>query len=187
MMNKLLIFLSVIIINACSGQSRINPVQKFESELTDFALKKFHENSPFSTSESFLAGCSYYASFEILGNSGTNLLYDLKEKDIQILERKLKTYSRLDNDKLKSFEYNFRYSFEDGSILLPDVSDEWNDILGNVDLKNNEIEIYLIQKGKLENAFKQESTNNVKYNFSCGAYFFKKVNKFIYWFTIYNA
>lgn len=187
MINRLLIFLSVIIIYACSGKSRINPVEKFESELTDFALKKFHKNSPFSTTESLQAGSTYYASFEILGNSGTNLLYDLKEKDIQILESKLKTYSRLDNVNLKFFEYNFRYLHEADSILLPVVYDEWNDVLGKVNLKSNEIEIYLIQQGKLDSTFKEESLNNIKYNFSCGVYFFKRVNKVIYWFTIYKS
>jgi len=185
-MNKILVFLCAIIFTSCHGQSRVNPVEKFENELTKIALARFRENSPLPISESLLASSSFYASFEALGNSGTNLLYDLEEKNYQVLNPKLKTYAKLENNKLESFNYNFRYSYKNKSILLPSVSDEWNDVLGEVDLKSNEIEIYLIQEGKLENFFKQDASNSAKHNFSCGVYYFKKTNKLIYWFTIYN-
>lgn len=185
-MKKIYILLSCLLMVSCTGQGKIDPREKFESELNDNSKDEFYKNAPLPFSESGYARSSYYASFKILENSGTDVLFYLDKTKQEVLNYKFKTYARLENSNLKSLEYNFRYLYENKLLLLPDISEGWNDLVLDNNLKNNEIEIYLIQKGKLKNAFKEESSNETNYNYSCGVYFFRKINILIYWFYIYK-
>lgn len=171
---------------SCNGQHRIDPIKTFENELTSAVLEKFKDNCPYEMSNVFLARSSYYASFEVLGNSGATLMFNLDKVDLKTLESMLKKHTRIDNNKLEIKDYNVYCTYNDKLLLFSDVSSEWEEVLGKVDLKNEEIEIYLIEEGKLTSTFKQERTSKQPYNYTCGIYFFKKADKLIYWFMINN-
>ncbi len=183
-MKNLIIFFCFFLNCSCKGQNRIDPIKDFEVELTDSALEKFKNNCPYDISNVFLAGSSFFASFEAIGNSGVKLMFNLNKEDLKLLESRLKKYNRINNKELKVQDYKVLYPYNNKLLLFNDVSDEWKDLLGEVNLKNEEVEIYLIEEGKLENTFIQEGTSNKPHNFVCGIYLFKKMNKLIYWFAI---
>ena len=185
-MKRIIILCSFFLICSCKGQTRIDPIKTFEDELTDSALEKFKNNCPYNRSESFLTGSSFYASFEILGNSGAELMFNLKKDEIKSLESVLKKYTLIDNKEIKIQDYNIFYPYNNKLLLFNDISTEWEEVLGKVDLRNKEVEIYLIENGKLTSAFKEEGTDSKSYNYTCGIYLFKKINKLIYWFMIYK-
>ncbi len=183
-MKKIIILFSFVIVCSCNGQNKIDPVKSFEKELTKSAQEKFENNCPFNFANVFVAGSSYYSSFQLLKNSGSNLMFNLNQENTKFIELKLKEYKRLENQKIQIEDYKIYYPHKDKEILISNISNYWNDILGEIDLKNEEIEIYLIEEGKLSSAFKKEKATDKPYNYTCGIYFFKKFNKLIYWFLI---
>ena len=164
--------------------NKIDPVKSFEKELTKPAQEKFKKNCPFNFTDVYVAGSSYYESFKILNNSGSNLMFNLNQENTKFIELKLKDYKRIDNKQIQIQDYKIFYPHKDRMIMISDVTNDWNEIIGEVDLKNEEIEIYLIEEGKLSSAFKKEKATDKPYNYTCGIYFFKKLNKLIYWFLI---
>ncbi|WNM18014.1 hypothetical protein [Flavobacterium capsici] len=183
-MKKIILFFSIFLICFCKGQTKINTIKAFEEELTKFTLEKFRNNCPYKISNAILAESSYYASFKAIGNSSTKLMFDLNNDNQKSLEFKINKYTMLENSKLKIEDYNVYYPYKEKLLLLSDVSNEWIDVIGEVDLRNDEVEIYLIEEGNLDNTFKQEGKVEKPHNYSCGIYIFKKSKKLIYWFVI---
>lgn len=183
-MKKIVLILSIFLIYSCKGQTRINSIKAFEEELTKITLEKFKNNCPYNLSDVFLAESSYYASFKTIGNSGANLMFVLNKENLKSLGFNLKKYTKLENNKLKIEDYNIFYPYKEKLLLLSDVSREWNNVIGEVDLRNEEIEIYLIEEGNLDNTFKQEGKVEKPHNYACGIYIFKKSKKLIYWFVM---
>ena len=150
---------------SCKGQTRINTIKAFEEELTKFTLEKFKNNCPYNLSDVFLAESSYYASFKTIGNSGANLMFVLNKENLKSLGFNLKKYTKLENNKLKIEDYNIFYPYKEKLLLLSDVSSEWNNVIGEDDLRNdmkNRITLIESKLKKRVNDFRLEFGTNVE-------------------------
>ena len=178
-----IIILFTIFICSCKSNSQNKGFEDFKSEFSSDAIKKIADNSPYSYEDRVIANCKQYFYFETFGNSGLCVQFNTKNK--KALNSLLKQYKIL-NPQFISFKdssYVYIYDEKHKSIAIPELSDEFGEISTIKMNDSNQLDIYLMENGKLQNIFLKGDKK--MYNYSIGIYNFKNRSTFIYWFLIY--
>jgi hypothetical protein len=186
-MKHLLSFIAIIIlVCSCKSYPEDARFENFEKELNEKSLKKVIDNSPLPFSNSEISDYKYFNYYKTFGNSGICVQFDITKDLEKDISTKLKDYERLKNSLLVHKDSNYVYSYSDlnnRNIKVPELSEEFgkNSLVNLTDDK--QVEIYLIEQGKLKNTFVNHDSRN--YNYSIGLYYFKESSTLIYWFLLY--
>ncbi|OYU79019.1 MAG: hypothetical protein CFE23_16030 [Flavobacterium sp. BFFFF1] len=181
---SLLIFYMLFALS-CKSQTKSERLIMFENELSQDAIKEYYDNQPLPDEKYILVNFCYYNYFELFGNSGAVIVYELNDKASEKLINEIKNYKRLDNDRLIFQDSRHVYKLNNENIELPELDHELGDVTTSKTPKNNDVEIYLIKKGRLKNTYNNEKRNKTEHSFSCGIYIMRNESKIIYWFLIY--
>ena len=187
MKKSILLFLFLTTFFSCQSQSRNGGKKVFEKELSNETIDEIEINSPFNGFESLSEHYYYKSYFEIFGNSGLMVLYHLDEKTTMIIDTKMSNYEKLNNDLLQFEESSYVYRYQNSEIKIPEISEGFDELKSNTSSKDKEVEIILVKKGTLKNAFKNnESKKESVTKYSTGIFILKDQKKVIYWFLLYS-
>jgi hypothetical protein len=180
-----IIFLPFMVLcGSCKSNSQTKGFEEFQSEFSEQVIKKLADNSPFNFSEKVISNYKRYPYYEIFGNSGICAQFNLTDEKEKQIYAMLKNYELLNNELIsyQDSSYIYIYDKQNLNIKIPELSEEFGE-LSTIKLKDKDIDIYLIEKGKLTNVFVNQ--NGKIYNYAIGAYFFKEHSAMIYWFLVY--
>ena len=186
MKKSIILFFFLITLFSCQSQSRNDGKKAFEKELSNETIEEIEINSPFNGIESLSVHYNYESYFEIFGNSGLIILYQLDEKTKKIIDNKKSNFQKLNNKLLKFEESSHLYRYQNSEIKVPEISEGFDELKSNISPKDKEVEIILVKKGTLKNAFKNnESKKDNVTKYSTGIFILKDQKKVIYWFLLY--
>ena len=187
MKKSILLFLLLTTLFSCQSQSKGEGRKAFEKELSSETMDEIEINFPFNGIESLSVHYNYKSYFEIFGNSGLMILYQLDEKTTTIINNELNNFQKLNNDLLKFDESSHIYQYQNSEVKIPEISEGFDELKSNINPKDKEVEIILVKKGTLKNAFRNnESKNDSVTKYSKGIFILKDQKKVIYWFLLYS-
>jgi hypothetical protein len=173
--------------SSCQSQTKSVPLENFEKELTKEAISEFEKNSPLINFPSLTGNYKFYNYFELFGNSGATVVYELNPEREKILNSKIKTLKRIDNNSLVEQDSTNVFYSKANNIIFPQIGSEFEELSPIPTPKDSEVEIYLIKNGSLKKPFNVETQEkNQECKFSIGIYLLKSQKKLIYWFLIYD-
>ena len=187
MKNSILLFLFLTTLFSCQSQPISEGRRTFEEELSSEIIDEIEANSPFNSIESISVQYNYKGYFEMFGNSGLMILYQLDEKTTKIIDNEISKFQKLNNDLLKLEESNYVFKYQNSEIKIPEISEDFVELKSNLSPKDKEVEIILLKKGTFKNAFKNtESKKESVTKYSTGIFILKDQKKVIYWFLLYS-
>jgi hypothetical protein len=186
-MKYLVIFLSIMILcSACKLNSQNRGFEEFNKEFSEESIKKIAQHSPCLFSEKVVSNYKHFAYYETFGNAGICVQFNTTKENEKQIDARIKNYELLKGGSISHQDSSYVYVYNERNlnIKIPELSEEFGD-LSSVKLDDDkELDIYLIEKGKLSNVFINQKSNHV-YNYSIGMYYFRKRSTFIYWFLVY--
>lgn len=187
-MNKLItLFAFLTLIVSCQSQPKSVPLVNFEKELTKESINEFERNSPLIDFPSLTGNYKLYPYFKVFGNSGAAVIYELNPEREKILNSKIKTLKRIDNNSLEVPDSTNVFHLKNSNITFPEIDKGFEELSPIPTPKDSEVEIYLLKKGNLKRAFKTDTNEaNQQHQFSIGIYLLRSQKKVIYWFLIYD-
>lgn len=167
-----------------TSYSQSERYEKFREELSSGYIKKLEENNPYSISKATVIDYRFYPYYKLFGNSGICIQYKPNKEDWKQLKKKFDKYQKLSNLNISYNEDTYSYSYNHNNLTvdLPELNEEFGQ-LSSFKLPDRNVNIYLIEKGKLENVYVGQEPK--LYNYFIGIYHFQKENTFVYWFLLY--
>lgn len=175
----------LIFCSSCKSNSQNKGYDAFKNELNIESIEKMGKNSPYPFDDKVVSDYKYNLYYQKFRNSGICVQYNIPKGDEKKFINKLKLYRHLNSSSLfyNNTNYVFIYNEPNTNIKTPELTDEIGE-LSSVKLNDeNEVDIYIIESGKIKNAYIQGEEKI--YNYSIGIYNFKNRSTFIYWFLLY--
>jgi hypothetical protein len=175
----------LILCSSCKSNSQNKGYDTFKNELSQESIEKMAKNSPYSLNDKVVADYKYNPYYLKFGNSGICVQYNIPKGDEKEFNAKLKLFKHLDSSLLSynDTNYIFVYSESNTNIKTPELTEEIGELSSLKLNDEKEVDVYVIESGKIKNAFTQGGDKI--YNYSIGIYNFKNRSTFVYWFLLY--
>ncbi len=176
----------VSMFSACESKSQTGSFDELKNELSEEAIEKISSTCPYSFSDKIISNYKHQAYYKNFGNSGICIQFDISKENEKQLNNKLEKYEILKNNLISYDDSNYVFIYNNfkENIKVPELNEEFGSLSSINLIDNSDVNIYLIEKGSIQNVFTSQDDKK-EYSYSIGLYYFKKESTLIYWYLIY--
>lgn len=187
--------LTLLIFSCCSQTRKMQSYNMYKKEINKDVFHEFEKLLPTNYEESIMAQIRYAPSFNALGCSGIDVLFDLSSLNFNKNAQKLREANIV---PLSIFKDTLNYShteyasfvYNNMKIALPRVTDDFcheNDTC----FKWDDLETIVLETGtkkvfSLKNIENEYQPKNPNYNYTIGAFISTQKQHIVYWLFIYD-